>query len=748
MSEANVSSELAREQRKVGEFYQRLDEVRTEVAEALRSARSSLTARTPAAITERDAFIVLHSERIQRLDAVEERLCFGRLNMADDSQRYVGRVGLADDSGARMLLDWRAPAAQAFYRATPADPHGAISRRHLITSGRTVTDLHDEILDLDAYESSDLSGTRVDGDGALMLAMNATRTGRMQDIVATIQAEQDRIIRAPMPGVLVVQGGPGTGKTAVALHRLAYLLYEHRERIASAGVLLVGPNHRFLRYIEQVLPSLGETGVLMATTGQLYPGVDAVAEESPQVSVIKGRPEMAEVLAAAVAGRQRVPRGPRELNIDGTRISLLPEEVAAARSRARATRKPHNIARLTFVTAILDSLVRRFAAELNVELDSDSKAEFLNTLRDSADVRREVNLCWMPMTPEQLLKDLYADPSRLQAAAPRLSATEQGLLYRNRNRDWTAEDVALLDELAELLGEDEIPAKIAAAQAAIERGYEVDYAGSVLELAGEAGEMVTADVLAERYLGTRRRRSVSDRAWDERAWVFAHVVIDEAQELSAMQWRMVMRRCPSRSMTVVGDTAQTGSPAGARTWGQMLAPHVGGRWRKEQLTVNYRTPGIVMALADRLLASAGIEAQATTSARAGDWPPSFHPIEKGDHGSVHKLVADEFAQLGSGRVAVITSTEQHRALGDALAGFARTDDLDDPAAAPTVGLSVLTARQSKGLEFDVVIVVEPGEIVAESTQGVNDLYVAVTRPTQRLRIVHSGPLPAGMADPD
>ncbi|MGX7678114.1 HelD family protein [Jatrophihabitans sp. DSM 45814] len=747
MTDPSVSAELAHEQQTVSGFYERLDSLRAEVAAALQNARTSTTARTPAALTERDAFIAMHSERVERLNAVEDRLCFGRLDMADDSRRYVGRVGLADESGTRLLLDWRAPAAQAFYRATTADPHGAISRRHLITVGRRVTDLHDEILDLDAFSKAGLTRTTLDSDGALMLAMNATRTGRMQDIVATIQAEQDRIIRAPMPGILVVQGGPGTGKTAVALHRLAYLLYEHRERIASSGVLLVGPNHRFLRYIEQVLPSLGETGVLMATTGQLYPGVDAVAEEQPAVSVTKGRADMVKVLARAVAQRERVPDAAREINLDGTRISLTPEDVAAARYRARGTRKPHNVARVTFVKAMLESLARRLAEALQTELGPENRDEFINALRDSPAVRREVNLCWMPLTPELVLRDLYADPARLNAAAPQLSRQDRQRLQRDRSAPWTPEDVALLDELAELLGEDDEPGKVAAAQAAVERGYEVDYASGVLDLAGESEAVVTADALAERYLGgTGRRRSIADRAWEERAWVYAHVVVDEAQELSAMQWRMLMRRCPSRSMTVVGDVAQTGSPAGARSWGQMLDPYVGNRWRSEELTVNYRTPGLVMAMAERLLQHAGIEASVTESARTGDFPPSLERIDYHDVRAVRDAVAEEFERLTSGRIAVVVPQSLSAQVVPALSDFAKSDDFADPAAAAAVGLSVLTARQAKGLEFDVVIVVEPAEIVGESSQGINDLYVAITRPTQRLRVLYGSPLPAGMGE--
>ena len=250
-----LESELGLEQTQLDLLYARLDELTLEAEAALAQTQLSSTTGTPAARMERDAFATLYGDRLASLRAVADRLCFGRLDPVSGPRSYVGRIGLPSAEGARLMLDWRAPGAQAFYRATPAFPDGVLRRRHLVTADRLVTGIEDEVLDLDAFGRSDLATETVVGDGALLLALNATRSGRMRDIVATIQAEQDRIIRAPLPGVLVVQGGPGTGKTAVALHRTAFLLYAHRDRIASAGVLLVGPGPRFLKYIEQVLPA-------------------------------------------------------------------------------------------------------------------------------------------------------------------------------------------------------------------------------------------------------------------------------------------------------------------------------------------------------------------------------------------------------------------------------------------------------------------------------------------------------------
>ena len=745
MTDAAMADLLRAEQAELDIRYARLDELRAETARTLAQLRSSGTAGTPAARVERDAFLALNAQNQQRLAAVEERLCIGRLNMADGTDRYVGRIGLTDRDGVRLLLDWRAPAAQPFYRATPAVPDGVVSRRHLSTAGRRVTGISDEVLDLDRFTASHASTATLSAEGALMLALNAHRTGRMRDIVATIQAEQDEIIRAPLAGVLVVQGGPGTGKTVVALHRAAYLLYAHRDRLARSGVLVVGPNARFLRYIEQVLPSLGETGVVLATAGQLFPGVDAQGVDSPEAALVKGDLRMARLLAAAVKARQRVPAGPVRLDVEGSTITLYPGDVEQARSRAQQSRKPHNVARVRFAGDLLERLAGRLAKVLKTDLDADSRPELINALRNSADVRREINLCWMPLTAERLLRDLYADAEALGRLTPRLSAAERQALQRPRSAPWTPADVALLDEAAELLGADEALLDEAARVAAAERAHEVEYAGRVLDMIADmepdAPRMTTADALAQRYEATADRRVLVDEAASDRSWAFGHVVVDEAQELSAMQWRVLMRRCPSRSMTVVGDTAQTGSPAGASSWGRMLDSYVGGRWRLAELTVNYRTPGRIMQVATQALAESGIKPSTMTSARPGDWPPTAERVTGELAATLIRTVTAELAALGDGRLAVIVAAQAQPELARALSG--------QPGAGEQV--VVLSPAQCKGLEFDVVVLVEPAAILAGSPRGPSDLYVAMTRSTQRLRILHQQPLPAaltGLATPE
>jgi DNA helicase IV len=719
-------------------MYDRLDELTAKAARDLNRAKRSPTAGTPAAQVEREAMIRVYTERVGALVSAERRLCFGRLDFsAGGAPVYIGRLSLSDEGQNLLLTDWRAPAAEPFYRATTATPMGVARRRHILLDGREVSGVEDDVLDLDAVGAD----STYEGNGALMAALAARRTGRMGDIVATIQAEQDRIIRAPMPGILVVEGGPGCGKTVVGLHRAAYLLYTHRDQIARSGVLVVGPNPLFLRYISQVLPGLGESSAVLATPGQLYPAVEAEPEASDSVAVIKGDLRMAEVVAAAIRNRQRVPDSARQLTVEGTRITLTPGMVAAARDRARASRKQHNRARLTFVTSLLDRLATVLAEARGVDPDSNRDI-LLADLRDSPDVRREVNLCWMPLFPEQVITELWANPRVLAAAGPRLSPRERELLARPPGEPWTVSDVPLLDEAAELLGEDDEPARRAAAVAASERAQEEDYARGVLEMTGVAG--LTAGALIDRYSGSRRvRRTVVDAALADRTWVFGHVVVDEAQELSPMQWRLLMRRCPSRSMTVVGDLAQAGSSAAPRTWGDAFDRVAPGRWSVEQLTVNYRTPAPMMELATRVLRASGSSVTAPSSIRDGT-PPRIIRVPVADLASAaSREVAGWVSDEGRTAVIVPVSLRDHvaRSLGDTLP----PGTLGVGHSALDTRVSVLTVAEAKGLEFDQVAVVEPGAILAESARGGHDLYVALTRATQQLVVLHAGDLPPGFA---
>jgi DNA helicase IV len=770
------NAELDGEQAYISLLYTRLDDLRgrasRRMADVLRQSGGTHQARS-----ERESLSVMYGQQLAQLDAAENGLCFGRLEFADSELRYIGRLGIhADgDDYQQLLMDWRADAARPFYLATAAAPGDVRVRRHIKTRGRAVIGLDDEVLDLAAADPSRHEG--LTGESALLAAMNASRTGTMSDIVETIQAEQDVIIRAPMGGALVVQGGPGTGKTAVALHRAAYLLYTYRRQLEKRGVLVVGPNATFLRYIGQVLPSLGETSVLLSTIGDLFPGVSATAAEPAEAAAIKGRPAMARVIAAAVRARQHVPSepieiradigrirlvamsgtedSPREFAADAGRLVLQPHAVERARDRARRSRRPHNQARAVFAREVINALTRQLAAGLGTDvrtggqlMDEDDVADLRRELRADPAVRSAIAEMWPILTPQQLVGELLTDPDRLTAAAPRMSAAAHAALLREPGEPWTPADVPLLDEAAELLGEDDRALRVAAAR---ERRRAEAYAQGVLEIIGrdeEADEEVLmgADLVDARRLAARfdaeEYLTAAERAAADRTWAFGHVIVDEAQELSPMAWRMLMRRCPARSFTIVGDVAQTGDLAGSASWHDALDTYLPDRWRLAPLTVNYRTPAEVMTVAADVLAAIDPTAQPPRSVRESGHRPWHLRAAPGElTAAVARAAARLAEQAGDGKLAVIVPGELADELGSvvaaALPGTAIGADPD--LTSPVV---VLTVKQAKGLEFDCVLVAEPARLIASSPRGLNDLYVALTRATQQVGVVHADDLPA------
>ncbi|SFK36636.1 DNA helicase IV [Cellulomonas sp. KH9] len=745
---AAIDNELAGEQQVVDGLYGRLDTLRAQARRRLAAVRRAGPSGSPQNRSERDAFATLYEDRVAQLEAVEDRLAFGRLDLHDGDRRYIGRIGLTDEEQTPLLTDWRAPAAQAFYRATAAHPDGVVRRRHLVTAGRRVTGLEDDVLDLDALvaqgvDPASLAG--VSGEGALLAALGAARTGRMGDIVATIQAEQDAIIRSPLAGALVVQGGPGTGKTAVALHRAAYLLYAHRRLLERSGVLLVGPSRTFLHYIDQVLPSLGETGVVTATLADLFPGVEARGTEPDEVARLKGSTVMAEVVARAVRQRQRVPQQPTRVRIDGRTVVVRPQDVASAIARARRQHRPHNLARVTFVRDMLGRLAEQYVQQLGGDVAPEDRAEIVEDLRTTREIRVALNLAWMPLTPQGLLRDLWTKPHRLEAAAPELSPRERALLARPADAPWTPADVPLLDEAAELLGEDDQAARAQARAEAEQRAADVEYARQVLRSTG-AGDLVSAETLAGRFAGSGPSLTTAERAAADRAWTYGHVVVDEAQELSAMAWRALLRRVPTRSLTIVGDVAQTSAAGGTHEWAAMLDPLLRGSWRLAELTVNYRTPAVVADAARRVALAAGLPVSPQTSAR--DVPDAL-TCTRVDDAHLAATAAERADALteevrdaaGAGRVAVVATPERAAQVRATLVAAGRDVPAGD-AVDLHAPLVVLTPGQAKGLEFDVVVLVEPAEVLAASA---GDLYVAMTRPTHALHVLHARDLPAGFA---
>lgn len=742
MSEARP--EIAAEQAHLDRLYERIDQLTDAAQEHLQRVRATGATGTPQARSERDAFAQTLEQRLAQLRNVQDRLCFGRLDLLTGERHHIGRVGLSDEHQEKLLVDWRAPVAAPFYQATPAAPAGVLLRRHLTTRGRSVVGLDDEVMDLNAMD--DEQRATLHGEGALMAAVRAPRTGRMGDIVATIQGEQDRIVRDELAGVLVVQGGPGTGKTAVALHRAAYLLFTYRQRLERSGVLVVGPGPLFLRYIEQVLPSLGESGVVMATPGTLFPGVQATSDDRDEVAAIKGDLRMAAVLDKAVKDRQRLPDDDLDLKVGSHRITLTRAAVAASRARARATGAPHNEARVTFVKDMLRHLAGQLAESLGEPLTDDLRADLDGDLRDARDVRVALNLLWMPLAPQRFLADLLATPVRLQSAAQSLTSSERAALQRNREAPWTLSDVPLLDEIAELAGDDGEAARRQTHRLAQERAADLEYARGVLQMTGDRATGVSVDMLADQFASTGSSMTVVDRAAADRTWAFGHLVVDEAQELSPMMWRLLARRCPNRSWTVVGDLAQRGSVAGAASWGGVLDLVADNRWRVRELSVSYRTPARVMAVADAMALAAGLPVTPVISVREGADPPSAHRRAGGDTDAVVAVVRRLLADAHEGTLAVVAPVDQVQALSSSLDQALPGQVGDGHRRALSARVSVLAPEEVKGLEFDDVVVVEPAAIVAGSGRGRSDLYVALSRPTRRLVVVHHDPLPPGMDD--
>ncbi|MEU7587340.1 UvrD-helicase domain-containing protein [Micromonospora sp. NPDC049230] len=638
-------------------------------------------------------------QQYEELRRAREGLVFGRLDGLDGTVRHVGRIGLRDDreDGEPLLVDWRAAAARPFYTATAVDPQGQARRRHIRTTGSVVVGVDDE--PLDGTVSAELVG-----EGALLAALDQRRTGRMSTAISTLQREQDDIIRADATGPLIVQGGPGTGKTVVALHRVAYLLFARRE-MADQAVLVLGPSPRFLEYIAQVLPALGETAVVSATCDTLLPEIRVGRDESRHLAEIKGRALWQPALENYVTSL--LPR-PRELKLrwEGEFYAIPAPTVAQALASAVRGR-PYHRARAVFVEQLhhllaeavveqretllnemeegFEDILARFDRDLardrhpgraasGTDVDGLLSEEEVDDLRSriagSASIARFIEAWWPTLDAETLLRDLLTDSTLLARFAPELSR-EECTAVAAEPAPWASSDIPLLDALADLLGEVEAP-----------------------QAQGEF---------------------VADRARRQRGWVYGHVVIDEAQELSEMQWHMVLRRCPSRSITAVGDIDQAEAAHRHSSWADAVRAVLGDRWTAAALTICYRTPREVMDLTEPVLRRAGSHnapPRAVRSAGIAPWERTVTPAEVAD--AAVEAVRQLRQRWHGGTVGVIAPTGR---VGGLLAVLS-----DVP---------VLTATQSKGLEWDATLLVDPQGIAAEP-RGWNGLYVALTRCTQEL----------------
>ncbi len=705
-----VERELAVEQAHVDLVYGRLAEAtRTaqEVATAGRSLFQSdrgsyVREEDGTGLYERDVFAFQAAKRLAVLDAEHEGLVFGRLDRTDGEVRYVGRIGVRDADYEPLVIDWRARAAEPFYRATPHDPMQVVRRRVLRCQGQQVTGIEDDLLDGE-HARDDLA---VVGEGALMAALTRARGHTMRDIVATIQGEQDEAIRAPYQGFTLISGGPGTGKTVVALHRAAYLLYSNRRRFTSGGVLVVGPSRVFMNYIERVLPSLGEESVTLRPVGAVAGDVVRLSGErvdDAATSAVKGSLRMVRVLRRLVQEPpQAVPLELR-LTVRGHVLVLGVEALERMRSDVLAHHKL-NAGREAAEKALLQALWRGRPAELDLERD-----EFDDAVTDTAAFAMFLLAWWPGVSAPSALARLGDRALLARLAGTALTPDEQDRLAASYPRDadlprtagWTVADAALLDELVNLLGP-------------LPESEDRDEPLFLPEDAEYAELVTTADRLSP-------SREVDPFA--EPHQTYSHVLVDEAQDITPMQWRMLRRRGAGASWTIVGDPAQSSWPDPAET-DRALTELVGNApVRRFRMSTNYRSPAEVFDLAASVVVRAFPEADLPKAVRStGVDPLLLVADERGIRANAVDAVADLLEQV-EGTVGVICAPGARDGVREAL----------DGAALPgSERLAVVTSLESKGLEYDGVLVVEPDRVVRESPGGVRSLYVALTRPTQRL----------------
>ena len=724
--------DLATEQAFIDHAYHCLEQSKVD-AWKMRGLHEGTLGGTFQARYERDVFDEAVFNRLTQLDLGTAALVFGRIDRTEgdrtDDDRadaraaggvdvegagvesfHIGRLAVADENSDPVVVDWRAPGAEPFYRATGRDPLGLVRRRHFHVQGRQLLGLEDELfgdghLGIGA-EGDPVVGTAPRPDGirgysTLLAALERGRTGQLGDIVATIQGEQDEIIRSPQAGVLVVQGGPGTGKTVVALHRAAYLLYTFRFPLEDQGVLVIGPNRVFLRYIERVLPSLGEAGVEQVVLADLVHDVQwaryAIDPPDNQMAArVKGDLRISLVIDKAVTDRERPLRDDLVVPFRTGYVRLRAAESARIVRAAQRRFRKHNAARRWVEGEVWAAMAAGWHDE------AVTVAHVKEAVRALPEVRAALERMWPVLSPAQLLHDLYGSRALLKlAGAKHLSEAEYLSLYRDREADvadvrWTEHDVAILDE-------------------------------------------------ARSYLGARPAKGTLKPDEADEIRTYGHIVVDEVQDLTPMQLRMVSRRSLNGSMTVVGDIAQATGALAPDDWDDILRhlPATRGA-RVIGLSVGYRIPAQIMELANKVMMAATPSLRAPTSVRAGDEHPEYVHVAGSELlTAVVAATKDLDADVGEGNIAIVVPDAMFEAVSGALAaagiehGKATRTGLE-------MGITVVPVSVVKGLELDGVVVVEPADIVAGEQQGLRALYVALTRSTKRLTIVHAKPLPAAM----
>ena len=775
-SHLGLSDDLEQEQAYVDHAFACL-EASKGAARQLRSTVESGKGGTHQARYERDVIEERVQRRLGRMELGDRSLCFGRIDMACDAGEvgyggagasgassdgassdgdshgaasygaatfYIGRIGVWDEEHNPVIVDWRAPVAEPFYRATGPEPMGARRRRHFSSLGRRLLRIEDEYFGDEAGYAfpaqdgasgvvnspavRDSAGRVIRGIGAVRQALAEARSGRLSDIVATIQAEQDEVVRSPLPGVLVVQGGPGTGKTVVALHRAAYLLYTHRFPLERQGVLIVAPNRLFANYIEIVLPSLGEAGAVVATPAEMLGLPDVVVEgfDAEAAARVKGDLRMAQLIRRALRDRQRPLRQDFTI-VYRPEFSFTVEQSRQLVESIRNRRITHSAGRKliesSFFSALAEAanLHKGEAPESEFALDSQAVREDIG---DTPEVREALEWMWPSLTPAQFLYDLFSVPSLLRSAGRRHFSPEELALMaipriskessRPPKDSWTMDDVPLLDEARWRLGPPD------------RKKGRSSRAGQISGDSDDAASSETTNLppLCERTYG--------------------HVVIDEAQDATPMQLRMSARRSRNGSMTLVGDIAQATGPLSCDSWEELLE-QLPSKWRSRttELSVGYRLPEPIACYAAKLLDDINPDLAMPVAVQREGTPPNVIRTDKENlFSQVAAAVKQEAADAAT--VAVIVPDDKTQATADALrsAGIECATAYDG---ALSTTVSVLPVRYAKGLEVDTAIVLEPAEIINQTAKGTQSLYVSLTRAMRRLTVIHTDPLPEALA---
>ncbi|MEV0627592.1 RNA polymerase recycling motor ATPase HelR [Nonomuraea wenchangensis] len=692
---------IARDEQHFAAVAEALEQTVAELSDRLDATRRAPGGAGRAAL-DRDLEVHRLSARVRTLRRFGLDLCLGRMVSGDGAEPvYVGRLGLTDREGRRLLLDWRSPAAEPFFGATHANPMGLASRRRYRWTRGRISDYWDEVFAADGLDGH----AALDDQSAFIASLGGIRSPRMRDVLATIQADQDAVIRAGSRGALVVDGGPGTGKTVVALHRSAYLLYaDPRLGHNRGGVLFVGPHQPYLAYVADVLPSLGEDGVQTCTLRDLVPeGATAVAESDPEVARLKASADLVKAIEPAVRFYENPPAQGMTVTTEWADVWLGPDDWAEA-FEAPEPGTPHNEARDRIWEELVEIIVGKHD-------DEDVPADLVrrSLLRDRQ-LLTAFNRAWPVIEPADLVGDLWSVPAYLRLCAPWLGKEEIRRLRRADAQAWTVSDLPLLDAARQRLGDPESSRR--------RRRQEAAAAAERERMAGVVDNLLQADDDGEAAVTMLRGADLRDALVDEGALPaaepdrlagpFAHVVVDEAQELTDAEWQMLLLRCPSRSFTVVGDRAQA-RHGFTESWRERLERVGLDRITLASLTVNYRTPEEIMAEAEPVIRAALPDANVPASIRAVNVP-----VRHGSVAELDTIVDGWLAEHPEGVACVIGA----------------------PAFEARPRVRSLTPQLAKGLEFDLVVLVDP-ERFGEGVEGAVDRYVAMTRATQRLAILTS-----------